>query len=120
MNKTLSKILQRTVKIGLWTGGILLLLFILLLVVSSQIPKHKPFYDGDFRYWPPRKDKATGEKTASLYYVEGKTRGMEEFDIPTTANFYGKPRRITEFGDGAFANCSNLSSITIPQGITTT
>ncbi len=45
---------------------------------------------------------------------------MEEFDIPTTANFYGKPCRITEFGDGAFANCSNLSSITIPQGITTT
>lgn len=119
MNQTLSKILRRTAKIGLWTGGVLLLLFIVLLVIGSQIPKHKPFFfDGDFVYWPHTKDKATGEGIASLLRVEGKTRGMEEFDIPTTANFYGKPCRITEFGDGAFANCSNLSYITIPECIT--
>ncbi len=119
MNQTLSKILRRTAKIGLWTGGVLLLLFIVLLVIGSQIPKHKPFFfDGDFVYWPHTKDKATGEGIASLLRVEGKTSGMEEFAIPSTANNKGKTYRITRFFPTAFSSCSNLTSITIPECIT--
>ncbi|MCK9314827.1 MAG: leucine-rich repeat domain-containing protein [Verrucomicrobia bacterium] len=118
MNKTPSKLLWRIGKNGLWTGSVLLLLLIVSLVISSQIPKHKPFYDGDFRYWPPRKDKATGEGIASLLRVEGKTSGMEEFAIPSTANNKGKTYRITRFFPTAFRSCSNLARITIPEGIT--
>lgn len=44
----------------------------------------------------------------------GTTREMEHIDIPTMYN--GKP--VVKIGTGAFLNCKNLTSITIPEGIT--
>lgn len=41
-------------------------------------------------------------------------REMEHIDIPTMYN--GKP--VVKIGTGAFLNCKNLTSITIPEGIT--
>lgn len=115
MNQTLSKILRRTAKIGLWTGGVLLLLFMLL---GPLMQKRNAFLDGDFRYFPIPKDEDVGKRTIFLVRVEGKTTGMEEFDIPSTASYKGKAYRITRFFPKAFNSCSNLTGITIPEGIT--
>ena len=86
MNKTLSKFLWRTVKIGLWTGGILLLLFILLVVITLLTQESRHFSNGDFVYRLLPEDEATGERTAPLSRVKGITAEMEKFDIPSTAN----------------------------------
>ncbi|NCU27877.1 leucine-rich repeat domain-containing protein, partial [Candidatus Nomurabacteria bacterium] len=118
MNKTLSKILRRTVKIGLWTTGILLSLFILLCIISLLTQESRHFSDGDITYLLLPRDEATGERTVSLSRVKGITAEMEDFDIPSTASYKGKELRITHISRRAFSDCTNLTSITIPEGIT--
>ena len=105
-------------KIESWTAWILLLLFILSVVITSIIPKNNTFFDGDFRYFPIPKDEDVGKRTVFLVRVEGKTTGMEEFDIPSTASYKGNAYRITYIFPKAFNSCSNLTGITIPEGIT--
>ncbi|NCB20095.1 MAG: hypothetical protein EOM61_10805 [Bacteroidia bacterium] len=122
MNKTpskllwepLSKLLWETVKFGLRIGVVLLILYVLASTKSNPIL----FSDDYFEYQLLSEDEATGERTASLNRAEGITTEMEEFDIPSTAYFHGKAYRITRIRGVAFSSCSNLTSITIPEGIT--
>ena len=42
-----------------------------------------------------------------------------DFTIPATITDNGKDYTVTSIGTGAFSGCSNLTSITIPEGVTT-
>ena len=52
---------------------------------------------------------------ANSYYVSG-IGTCTDTDIVIPAKYNGKP--VTGIGDAAFANCSSLTSITIPEGVT--
>ena len=60
--------------------------------------------------------------------VEVTFRGKKNYDyeneysgeviIPSTVTYYGKNYRVTGIGNSAFYRCSNITSVTIPESVT--
>lgn len=54
----------------------------------------------------------------SVTVTEGHIGGAEEITIPSTVTIDGKDYPVTKIGNGAFWNCRNLLSVTIPDSVT--
>ena len=102
------------------TGGgklsTLLAAFILLLIVTSSTSARAAvsydFVSGDLRY----KINEDG-KTVTLFGYDG-DKPSGEVVIPATVTNGDKEYSVTAIGDNAFSICTSLTSVTIPEGVT--
>lgn len=58
-------------------------------------------------------------KTAIVTHVHYSNDYEGSVVIPSKVKYQGEEYQVTEIGKDAFANCYNLTSVTIPDGVTT-
>jgi sorbitol-specific phosphotransferase system component IIA len=61
----------------------------------------------------------TSESAKEVMVYGAKTKPTGELVIPATIKFDGKDYSVTNIGDEAFKQCTDLTSVTIPDGVTT-
>ena len=92
---------------------LLSLVAVLLTALSAQA---YGFQSGDLYYNITSVN--TVEVTCQENWSSTNYQGLTTVTIPETVTYYGTNYSVTSIGNGAFAECSSLTSITIPNSVT--
>ena len=88
-----------------------LLFFICTLLCANVLMAQTRFWIGDIQY------EVTSTNPPEVE-VNGASESITTANIPATVTHYNTTYNVTSIGNGAFANCSSLTSITIPNSVT--
>ena len=69
-------------------------------------------------YYNLNNENKTAEVTYQYYWSSDNYSGITTLTIPSSVTYNSETYNVTSIGNGAFTYCSSLSSITIPNSVT--
>jgi hypothetical protein len=91
----------------------------LLMFICQSLPAHDFKVDGIYYTYLSQSDKTVAVSSKYPEYFEYSKRDYSgNVVIPPTVTYQGMTYSVTSIGDNAFRNCTELTSIEIPNSVT--
>ena len=95
-----------------------LMLPVLLCIISLSASAHSFEVDGIYYDITSNTDLTVAVTYRGSYYNSYSNEYSGQVSIPETVTYNEKTYRVTSIGEDAFRNCSGLTSVTIPNSVT--